>query len=121
MVFLRLTVLLNLCDSCFLQNPVVFHFDFDQSGTMMSFDSFLSKFEHMIINTIIENRAKLLGEDKTEALRTLQKVALRFYDKNLLEQNMAHSINRVLQNPDGHTYAYSLDTSKCEESADKLR
>ena len=38
-------------------NPVVFHFDFDDSvNSMMTFDVFLQKFENMIVNTIVENQ-----------------------------------------------------------------
>ena len=41
-------------------NPVVFHFDFDDSvNSMMTFDVFLQKFENMIVNTIVENQSTL--------------------------------------------------------------
>jgi len=59
----------------------------------------------MIIETLVENRERLMGDKE---LDTLLKVAFRFYDKNLLEQNIAHSIHRALTN--GHTYGYSIDT-----------
>ena len=47
-------------------------------------------------------------------------MALRFYDKNLLEQNIAHSINRVMSGRTGHTYAYSCDLSRSKKDAEEL-
>ena len=44
-------------------NPVVFHLDLEETQ-MMSFDVFLARFEQMLLLTIIENRVKLLGEEK---------------------------------------------------------
>ena len=66
-------------------NPVVFHFDFGEDSTIMSFDNFLVKFEGMIIQTIVDNRTKLFGDDSSVALQKFIDVALRFYDRNLLE------------------------------------
>ena len=82
-------------------NPVVFHFDFgDAESSMMSFDVFLVKFEGMIIQTIVDNRVKLFGgendSDAQHAIKKLLDVAERFYDTNLLEQGIAHSLNRAL-------------------------
>ena len=84
---------------------------------MVSFDVVLAEFEAMLVRTLIANRATLMGD---QAIETLLKVALRFYDKNLLEQNIAHSINRVLSGKTGHTYAYSVDLSRSKKSAEEL-
>lgn len=70
---------------------------------MASFDLFLTNFETMLVETLVANREILFGEKGHE---TLLRVAMRFYDPNLLEQNVAHSINRALNN--SHTYAYSI-------------
>ena len=84
----------------------MFHFDFSELNSIASFDVFLANFEAMIVDTLIENRAILMGD---KALDKLLQVALRFYDKDLIEQNLAHSINRVLSGKSGHTYAYSVE------------
>jgi len=91
-----------------IQRPVVFHFDFDDFNSMLTFDIFLIRFEAMIVNTIINERANLF-DDKESSFDRLLKVASRFYDRNLLEQELAHSINRVLTAPEGHTFTYSID------------
>ena len=71
----------------------MFHFDFDSLNSMANFDVFLANFERMIVRTLVDNRANLMKGDHFE---TLLKVATRFYDRNLLEQGVAHSINRAL-------------------------
>ena len=73
----------------------MFHFDLD-AAQMESFDIFLVKFEAMMVQTIIDNRVTLMGEDKQLSIQQIIDVATRFYDRNLLEQGLAHSINRVL-------------------------
>jgi len=78
---------------------------------MLTFDLFLTRFESSIINTIIDSRAALFAETEG-TFDKLLKVASRFYDRNLLEQELAHSINRVLTAPEGHTFAYSIDKAK---------
>lgn len=83
----------------------MFHFDFSELSTVASFDVFLANFEAMMVNTLIANRQKLMGD---HAIQTLLKVALKFYDKNLLEQGIAHSINQAIAGETPHTYAYSL-------------
>lgn len=97
-----------LCMLISIQRPVVFHFDFDDFNSMLTFDIFLIRFEAMIVNTIINERANLF-DDKESYFDRLLKVASRFYDRNLLEQELAHSINRVLTAPEGHTFTYSID------------
>ena len=90
---------------------------------MINFDMFLSTFEKMMVDTIIHNRARLFsGKDSEQAIETLLKVALRYYDRNLLEQGLAHSLNRAFsEQGDGHTYAYSVKRSQNKESAKKLQ
>lgn len=86
--------------------------DFDDYNSMLSFDMFLVRFETMILDTLIDNRKNLFGsasDNKSEVLGRVLKVAARFYDKNLLEKEIAHSINRVISSQHGHTYAFSVD------------
>ena len=45
----------------------MFHFDLD-AAQMESFDIFLVKFEAMMVQTIIDNRVTLLGEDKQRSI-----------------------------------------------------
>ena len=95
----------------------MFHFDFAGLSSMASFDVFLAEFEAMIVRTLIANRSTLMAD---QAIETLLKVALRFYDKNLLEQNIAHSINRVMSGRTGHTYAYSANLSRSKKDTEEL-
>ena len=85
----------------------MFHFDFEDFNSMLTFDMFLTRFEAMLIKTLIDERATLFA-GKEGTFEKLLKVASRFYDKNLLEQELAHSISRVLTAPEGHTFCYSI-------------
>ena len=73
----------------------MFHFDFEDHNSMLTFDMFLTRFESMILNTLIENRGALFAGDQSP-FDSVLKVALRFYDKNLLEHDLARSVNRLL-------------------------
>ena len=114
-------------------NPVVFHYDFsDQANQNINFDTFLFDFEHMMIDQIVRHHARLFPNGNS--IEKTLKVALKFYDKQLLEQNIAKSIDRVLgKHPqsvadnDGvfSSYGYSLysassDENACQESLKEL-
>lgn len=75
--------------------------DFDDCNSMLSFDMFLVRFETMILDTLIDNRKTLFSASSPQSKEGdifghVLKVATRFYDKNLLEKEIAHSINRVV-------------------------
>ena len=78
-------IFIFLITCCLIQNPVVFHFDFDELNSMTSFDVFLANFEAMLVETLVEHKDVMFQNDKQDGLDTLLKVAFRFYDRNLLE------------------------------------
>ena len=104
----------------------MFHFDFADCNQMLSFDMFLVRFEAMLVNTLIEHRETLFPTSGKHTAKDggvfaqVLKVATRFYDRNLLEKELAHSINRVMASQNGHSYAYSIDKHIDIEAANEL-
>lgn len=92
---------------------------------------FLQQFERMLIDQIVRQKANLFGLNevtgsevpkvKLNPVQEIYVVAVKFYDKQLLEHELARSLNRALDQ--GFTYSYSLvsDSESQSESMKQLR
>jgi len=76
---------------------------------------FLVEFEQMLISQIVRNQAYFFGLDpqstkqKLKPVHEIYQVAVKFYDKQLLEHGFAKTLNRALEQ--GSTFAFSLDST----------
>lgn len=96
---------------------MVFYFDFSEHEGV-NFDTFLPLFEHMIIDQLVRNFDKIFPKGEKQAFETLEKVAFKFYDKQLFEAEIAKSINRVLTRK-GQTFGYSLNVTPTSANSPK--
>jgi hypothetical protein len=98
------------------QNPIVFYYDLRSQG-MLSFDMFLHTFERTLIDTLVARNREELTKTMRPLLsleHLLHKIVLRFYDKNLFEQDLAKCLDKATNNY-SMTVAFAL--SRPEDKA----
>jgi len=79
----------------------------------MSFKMFLTQFETMMINQLDRYQSVLFKNSEKTWQQEILKVAFKFYDKHLFEQELAKSLDRALT---VHvTEGYSLNKNKKSE------